>query len=65
MKSVNCRDLGVDCDFQARGNTTEEILQKCAEHARTAHGMKEIPAELQNRVRNAIKDVPEEKKRGA
>ncbi len=53
-KVVKCRDVGVDCDFVARGQTEQEILDQCSEHARTAHGMSEIPAELAARVRAAI-----------
>ena len=55
-KTVNCRDVGVDCDFVARGETEQEVLQQCAEHARTAHRMSEIPAELATKVRAAIRD---------
>lgn len=55
-KTVNCRDVGVDCDFVAHGKTEQEVLQQCAEHARTAHGMSEIPAELATKVRAAIRD---------
>jgi len=55
-KTVNCRDVGVDCDFVAHGETEQEVLQQCAEHARTAHGMSEIPAELATKVRAAIRD---------
>jgi len=55
-KTVNCRDVGVDCDFVAHGETDQEVLQQCAEHARTAHGMSEIPAELATKVRAAIRD---------
>jgi len=55
-KTVNCRDVGVDCDFIARGETEQEVLQQCAEHARTAHGMNEIPPELVIKVRAAIRD---------
>ena len=29
VKILRCRDVGVDCDFEARGATEEEILQKC------------------------------------
>jgi predicted small metal-binding protein len=58
MKSINCRSIGVDCDFEARGNTVEEVLQKCAEHAKSAHGMKELPKELADKVRAAIRDEP-------
>jgi predicted small metal-binding protein len=55
-KTVNCRDVGVDCDFVACGETEQEVLQQCAEHARTAHGMNEIPPELAIKVRAAIRD---------
>ena len=55
-KVVRCRDVGVDCDFVARGNTEQEIMEQCAEHARTAHGMQEIPADLAQKVRGAIRE---------
>lgn len=56
MKVMNCRDVGVDCDFVARGETEEEVLQKCGEHARTAHGFEDVPPELVDKVRAAIHD---------
>lgn len=56
-KEYTCRDVGVDCDWQARGNTIEEVLQKIAEHAKSAHGMNEIPPELVAKVQAAIRDV--------
>ena len=56
-KQITCRDVGVECDVQARGNTVEEVLQKCAEHAKSAHGMNEIPPELAAKVQAAIRDV--------
>ena len=55
-KVVRCRDVGVDCDFVARGETEEDILKQCAEHGRSAHNMNELPAELATKVRSAIKD---------
>ena len=51
---VKCRDVGVDCDFVARGQTPQEVMNKCAEHARTEHGMEEIPAERAAKVKAAI-----------
>jgi predicted small metal-binding protein len=51
----------MDCDFEARGETEQEIMQQCAEHARTDHGMTEIPAEIAAKVKAAIHDEPEEK----
>lgn len=55
-KVICCRDVGVDCDWEARGETEEEILKKCGEHAQKDHGMKEIPQELVERVLEAIRD---------
>ena len=60
-KVITCRDVGVDCDFVARGQTEQEVLQQCAEHARTAHGMNEIPPELAEKVRSAMRDEGDEK----
>jgi predicted small metal-binding protein len=55
-KVVKCRDVGVDCDFEARGETEQEVLQKCGEHAKSAHGMDQIPADLAVKVRASIHD---------
>ena len=55
-KVVRCREVGVDCDFEARGETTEDVLRQCAEHARSDHGMTEIPPELAAKVQASIKD---------
>ena len=55
-KVVTCRDVGVDCDFVARGQTEQEVLKKCAEHARSEHGMTELPSDLAVKVKAAIRD---------
>jgi predicted small metal-binding protein len=55
-KTISCRDVGVDCDFVARGETEQDILQQCSEHARTAHNMNELPVDLAEKVRNSIRD---------
>ena len=46
----------MDCDFVAKGETEQEVLQQCAEHARTAHGMNELPPELAAKVHSCIRD---------
>jgi predicted small metal-binding protein len=55
-KVLRCRDVGMDCDFEARAETEEEILKKAAEHAQTVHNMEEIPEEVLAQVRAAIRD---------
>ena len=54
MKVIRCRDVGEDCDFEARGHTVQDVLEQCADHARVAHGMDEIPEELLEKVKSAI-----------
>jgi predicted small metal-binding protein len=56
-KQLCCRDIGMNCDFEARGNTEEEVLQQASAHARTAHQIPEMPPELAAKVRAAIRTV--------
>lgn len=55
-KVLRCRDVGVDCDFEARGETAEEIMAQAAKHAKEDHGMEDIPQELVDKVKEAIHD---------
>jgi predicted small metal-binding protein len=55
-KVMRCREVGVDCDFEAKGNSVEEIMQQAAKHAKEAHGMDTIPPELVEKVQKAIHD---------
>lgn len=55
-KVISCRDVGMDCDFEARGQTEQEVLRKCAEHARSAHGMEQISPEVAAKVKAAMRD---------
>ena len=57
MKSVSCRDAGADCDFTICAKTEEELFQKAADHARKEHDMSEIPKDVQEKVRSAIREV--------
>jgi predicted small metal-binding protein len=56
-KSISCRDVGLDCDFHAQADTMEELMQKCSAHAKSDHGIEEIPAELVAKVQAAVRDV--------
>ncbi len=55
-KILRCSDVGMDCDFVARGETEAEIMQKAAEHAAAVHNLKDIPEEVVSAVRAAIRD---------
>ena len=56
-KELRCRDVGLNCDFQARGDTEEEVLRQATIHARTAHQITDMPPELAEKVRAAIRTV--------
>ncbi len=56
-KQLRCRDIGMNCDFEARGNTEEEVLRQASTHARTAHQITEMPPELAAKVKAAIRTV--------
>ncbi len=57
---ISCRDAGVDCDFQARGSSLEEVLQLCADHAIQKHNMKAFGPELYTKMRRCVKTLEEE-----
>jgi predicted small metal-binding protein len=58
-KVLRCRDVGLDCEGELRADTEEELLRQAAEHAQTAHQMKDMPPEVVAKVRAAIRDVDE------
>src|SRR5690349_21541074 len=43
MKDFHCRDAGTSCDFVARGNSNQEILDQVGQHARAQHNMQMTP----------------------
>jgi predicted small metal-binding protein len=55
-KVLKCKDVGMDCDFIARGETEEEILKQAAKHAGMVHGMTEMSDEIVAKVRSVIHD---------
>ena len=54
-KHMRCRDVGMDCDFVARGASDEDVMRQAAAHAARDHGITEITPELASRVRAAIR----------
>jgi len=57
---ISCRDAGVDCDFQARGSSPEEVMQLCADHGAQKHNMKGFGPELYIKMRSCVKTLEEE-----
>ena len=53
---LKCRDVGVDCDFEAHGQSEAELLQKAAEHAKGCHTGVQMTPELVAKIKGAIKE---------
>jgi len=50
-----CKDLGIDCSFEATGTTDNEVMRKFIVHAESAHNMDLLTADVIYRVQKAIK----------
>ena len=57
MKSVKCRDVGVNCDHVITGTNEQEILAKAAKHGREQHNIKELTDDLKVKIRTNIKEA--------
>ncbi len=55
MPSVMCKDIGIDCPFEAHGTTNQELMRKFIDHAEPAHNMHYLSADIIFKVQNAIK----------
>jgi|GEM_PF-2510716 len=58
-KVLRCKHIGPDkhCQFEAHGDTQDEILEQVAAHAREVHGLKEVTQEMVDSAIANMKDV--------
>ena len=57
-KELHCSDVGMKtCNFVAKGNNVDEVMQKAAEHAKAAHAMSTIPPDVEKKAKAAIRDA--------
>jgi predicted small metal-binding protein len=54
VMSFYCRDIGMDCSFEAHGSTKHELMRKFIDHAESAHNIQVLPADIILNVHNAI-----------
>lgn len=50
-----CKDAGFECAFTTEAATTEELMPKIVEHAKSVHGMETIPDDVKEKVAAGIK----------
>ncbi len=56
-KVLRCKDIGMDCDFEVRAETEDEVLEQAAQHAAQVHEITEMTPDLVEKVRGAIADA--------
>lgn len=60
MPKVGCKDLDVECGFQAEGDTAEHIAEKIIEHAVRSHGLS-ATEENNAKIISAVKQILQSK----
>lgn len=55
LPTFKCKDIGLDCAFEAKALTRGSLIKKIKLHATEAHGMQEIQSDLLDRIIKAIR----------
>ena len=55
MPEFKCKDLGMDCPFEAKAWTRGSLMKKISQHAADAHNMKDISPDMLTKIKAAIK----------
>ena len=55
MPSFKCKDLGMKCSFEVKDENQDELMKIIAMHGEKTHNMKELPADMMEKVKKAIK----------
>lgn len=55
MPSFKCKDIGMDCPFEAKAWTEGSLMKKIQMHAMETHNLTEIPSDMLDKVKKAIK----------
>jgi len=57
VKRFACKDIGMQCGFNAEAASEEELMPKIANHARAAHNMAQMDEQTMAKIRAAIKEA--------
>jgi len=55
-KIARCIDSGLECYFEALGESEEDVLELCIRHVQVVHGMDENPVALADRIISASRE---------
>lgn len=58
MRQLSCKDAGFQqCNAVMQGNNDDEVMRQAADHAQKAHGMERMTPEMDQSLRQRIKNV--------
>lgn len=52
---LKCKDLGFDCDFEARSQYVDDIIYKMGEHLYVKHHVTDLNPELKDKIKWNLK----------
>ena len=55
MPTFKCKDIGMDCGFETKSKSNEELMKQIKDHASKVHNIKDIPPDLMTKINGAIK----------
>ncbi len=55
MAEFKCKDLGMQCGFEIKDESRDEMMKIIALHAQNTHDMKEVTPDLADKIKKAIK----------
>lgn len=55
MASFKCKDMGMKCGFEVKDESQDELMKMVALHASNTHNIKEIPSDMMEKVKKAVK----------
>jgi predicted small metal-binding protein len=56
-KVLRCKDVGIDCAFEAQGKTIDDVLKQAAAHARKEHGVRRVTQDYLKSWKKLIRTV--------
>lgn len=55
MPSFKCKDIGMECPFEVRTKSEDEIMKIISTHAAGQHNLKEVSPDMMKKIKTAIK----------
>jgi len=55
-KTLDYKDIGINCDYRVCSRTEEEVLRKVGEHIQKFHGLKQFSREFYKKALGVVRE---------